>query len=284
MLNYIFHQLRNNGKFSKRVKKRYEIFWHDPQAEQIRNARMSRYDSPEKWEDAPFWQRRLSNKYNAREFAAMHGCKVSELYWKGADVENINFAKLPPYYVIRPTIGHSCNNVFVMDNGQNLFDKKYYSGEEIRAILKTEIDKNPDLEFLVEEFLENEEGQHTILTDYKFYCFNGEIACLYVINRLSPKSGYGTFYDEHWNQLEKVQFNYPPSFDQKAPTCFEEMVATAKSLSSLYGIFVRIDLYATKRGCVFGEFTPTPSMGMNFTSYGRKLMINYWDKYCKGLI
>lgn len=245
---------------------------------------MSRFDDIEKWKAAPYWQRRLSNKYNAREFAIKQGCQVPELYWKGADVENIDFSKLPPYYVIRPTVGHSSNNVFVMDNGQNLFDKKQYSQEELITILKSEISKKPDLEFLIEEFLENEQGDHAILTDYKFYCFNGEIACLYVIKRLSAKSGYGTFYDEHWNQLKKVQFNYPLCPDQEAPECFEEMIATAKALSKIYGMFVRIDLYAGKKGCVFGEFTPTPSMGMNFTNFGKKLMLTYWDKYCPGLI
>jgi hypothetical protein len=284
MLDFVLYHLRNNSKFSKRIKKRHRIFWDDEQAEQIRNVPMSRLDSMEKWQDAPYWQRKLSNKSNAREFAIMHGCRVPELYWKGADVENIDFSKLPPYYVIRPTVGHSSNNVFVMNNGHNLFDKKHYSDSDLITILKNEIDKNNNLEFLIEEFLENEEGNHAILTDYKFYCFNGEIACLYVIRRQSAKSGFGIFYDEHWNKLEKVQFNYPLSVDQTAPPCFEEMVAVAKTLSKVYGIFVRIDLYATKKGCVFGEFTATPSMGRNFTSFGRRLMLNYWDKYCHGLI
>ena len=284
MLDRVVHYMRNNGQFSKRIKKRYETFWHDSQAEEIRNTPMSQYDSIEKWKAAPYWQRRLSNKHNAREFAKMNGCKVPDLYWKGTDIENLDFSKLPPYYVIRPTIGHSCNHVFVMNNGQNLFDKKQYSHEGIKAILKREVAKNPALEFLVEEFLQNEEGNHAILTDYKFYCFNGEIACLYAINRLSPKSGFGTFYDEHWNQLKKVQFNYPPIDNQKPPRCFKEMVETAKKLSKSYDMFVRIDLYATAKGCVFGEFTPTPSMGMNFTSFGKKLMLTYWDKYCYGYI
>lgn len=284
MLDRIVHHLRNSGQFSKRIRKRYETFWLDSEAEQIRNTPMSQNDCIEKWKSVPYWQRRLSNKYNAREFAKMQGCKVPDLYWKGADVENIDFSNLPPYYVIRPTVGHSCNLVFVMDNGQNLFDKKHYRDEQIRAILKREVMKNKSLEFLIEEFLKNEDGKYAIPTDYKFYCFNGEIACLYAINRLSPKSGYGTFYDENWNELKKVQFNYPPISNQKAPNCFKEMVETAKALSKSYDMFVRIDLYATPKGCVFGEFTPTPSMGMNFTSFGKKLMLSYWDKYCYGYI
>jgi hypothetical protein len=284
MLNTILHHLKNNGQFAKRIKKRHEIFWGDAQAEQVRNTVMSRNDDIEQWKAAPYWQRRLSNKYNAREFAQMHGCQVPDLYWKGADVENIDFDKLPPCYVIRPTIGHSSNHVFVMRHGQNLFDKKQYTQEQIKAALQSEVKRDDKIEFLVEEFLRNEDGEYEILTDYKFYCFRGRIACLYAIDRLSPKKGYGTFYDEHWNRLKKIQFNYPAAENQKKPACFHDMVTTAKKLSISYDVFVRIDLYATAKGCVFGEFTPTPSMGNNFTEYGKKLMLTYWDKYCCGLI
>ncbi|MBL4678752.1 MAG: hypothetical protein JKY70_21550 [Mucilaginibacter sp.] len=210
----------------------------------------------------------------------MHNCQVADLYWRGRDIDSIDFSKLPENYVIRPTIGHSSNYVFLMKGGLNLFDKKPYSEQEIKNILKQEVYKNHHLEFLVEEFLQNENGEHTILTDYKFYCFKGKIACLYVIDRLSPKTGFGAFFDERWNRLRKIQFNYPAAQNLVKPACFEKMVSKAKLLSESYGMFVRLDFYATAKGCVFGEFTPTPSMGTNFTNYGKDLMIEYWNKYC----
>lgn len=284
MLNTITDYLRNSGKFTKRIKSRHEIFWKDANAETIRNSKMSKDDHLEKWRDIPHWQRKLSNKFNAREFAHKHGCKLPELYWKGADVDNINFTALPANYVIRPTTGHCSSLVFLMRDGLNLFDRKSYTSEQIREILRDETENKPHLEFLFEEFLEQEQGEHGILNDYKFFCFNGEIACIQLINRVGPNQGYGSFYDENWNKIKNVTHTYTPAKTQAAPSCLDDMVASAKKLSKAYGIFVRIDFYATYKGCVFGEFTPTPSMGRNYSRFGRKLLLSYWDKYCSGLI
>ena len=53
---------------------------------------------------------------------------------------------------------------------------------------------------------------------------------------------------------------------------------------SISRIFVRIDFYATDKGAVFGEFTPTPFRGLFFTPHADKLFIPLWDQYCNGLI
>jgi hypothetical protein len=284
LLERIKKKMINSGEFTDRVLRRHKIFWGDPAAEKIRNVRMSHEDPIEKWMDVPYWQRKLSNKANAREFALMQGCQVPDLYWRGSDVENIDFSALPPYYVIRPTTGHSAKMVYVMDHGTNLFDGKQYEPEEIVAALKAAVDMKEDQEFLIEEFLQNEEGEYKVLTDYKIFCFNGEIATIWEIKRIDPKKGFATFYDENWNRIDEVHIFYPPKDAGPPPKCFPEMVSQAKSLSKAYGMFVRLDFYATNRGAVFGEFTPTPALGKGHTPFGKKLMIKYWDKYCKGQI
>lgn len=272
------------GKFSVRIKKRHEIFWNDINAELVRNTPMTEDDPIEKWKDDVYWQRKLSNKFNAREFAKKHGCDVAKLLWKGADAEHIDFSALPPQYVIRPTIGHSCNNVYIMTNGVNLFDHKYYTPAGIKDALKIETLKNPAQEFLIEEFLMNDSGAYEILKDYKFFCFNGKIATICVIRRLSPQSGYNTFYDEHWNKMKMVNKTFGDGEDHPKPECFDDMVEQAKRLSKAYGIFVRIDFYSTYRGAVFGEFTPTPGMGNNYSRFGEELLSKYWENYCYGLV
>lgn len=274
----------SRDKFSTKIKKRHEIFWNALNAEEVRNTMMSREDPIEKWKDNDYWQRKLSNKFNAREFAIKHGCSVPELFWKGSDVENINFSALPPQYVIRPTIGHSCNNVFVIKNGLNLFDHKYYTPEKLRVALKLEIRKTPAQEFLVEEFLMNDDGAYEILKDYKFFCFRGKIATICVIRRISPQYGYNTFYDEHWNKMEMVNRTFSDGEDHPKPKCFDDMILQAKKLSLAYDIFVRIDFYSTPKGPVFGEFTPTPGMGNNYSKFGEELLLKYWENHCYGLI
>ncbi|QNL52034.1 hypothetical protein H8S90_10920 [Olivibacter sp. SDN3] len=284
MLKYIKNYLGNSNDLTTKIMKRHRIFWEDPQAETVRNTRMSRLQPLATWKDVPNWQRKLSNKYNAREFAIKNDCKTADLYWKGSHVDQIDFESLPKHYVIRPTIGHNSNNVFIMKEGLNLFDNKYYTNEEIREYLKLTLSQQPAIEFLIEEFLQNETAEHQILTDYKFYCFNGHIASCHVINRLSPKSGFASFYDEHWNKMPTVHVGYPFKEWQEKPKCYEDMVSKVKQLSRAYEIFVRIDFYATAKGAVFGEFTPTPSLGNHFTSYGKRLLLQHWEAYCKGMI
>jgi hypothetical protein len=284
MFQKVLTYLRDRGEFPDRIRNRNRVFWSAPDAKQIKITKNTKADPLSKWQDAPNWQRKLSNKGNSREFAELFGARLPALYWKGSDVDQLDFATLPNHYVIRPTIGFGSNQVFIMNNGTNLFDCRRYEPEEIRTILKNMISNREGLEVLVEEFLQNEKGEYGIQTDYKFYCYKGEIACCWVINRESPKSGNGSYYDLNWNKIKMVNTTYPHKFDPIKPKCYEEMIEQARKLSIPYDIFVRIDFYATPKGAVFGEFTPTPCMGKMYTSFGKKLLLDYWDKYCPGKI
>lgn len=284
ILKKIYTYWLDRGVFPGKIRNRNREFWQAADSEAVRSLKNFKEDPMDLWRDKPCWQRKLSNKANSREFAEMQGCKLPDLYFKGANVEQIDFSKLPSHYVIRPTIGHSSNMVFVMDQGLNLFDQKRYEFEEIRAILKDMVRKRPGLEILVEEFLQDEQGAYGIQTDYKLFCFKGEVACVWVINRESPTKGFASFYDEEWNLLPMVNITYPFNANQERPACFDEMLSQAKKLSIAYDIFVRVDFYATPKGAVFGEFTATPSMGKNYTRYGKKLLAKYWNQYCEGLV
>ncbi|WP_242916175.1 ATP-grasp fold amidoligase family protein [Pontibacter liquoris] len=245
---------------------------------------MRAYDPLEKWQDVAHWQRKLSNKYNAREFASKHGCRVPALFWRGREVNMIDFDALPPQYVIRPTIGHSSQKVFLMDGAVNLMDNRSYTPDHLKKALSGAIAENPYLEFLLEEFVKDENGAHRIPDDYKISVFNGEVAFIDVINRTSPKTGFSSCYTQHWERIENVADFYQPAPLQNLPRCLGEMLVCARQLSKAYKIFVRIDFYATDKGAVFGEFTPTPSQGDGFTAKADKLLTRYWDTYCYGMI
>lgn len=272
------------GPFEQRIRNRYKAFWRSPEAEIVRNTPMAAADPLENWRDVEHWQRKLSNKHNAREFAKMHGCRVPELYWKGKDHTRIDFGALPDRFVIRPTIGHSSGLVFLMKDGVNLMDKKRHTPESIRSILGEALQKNPYLEFLIEEFVRDETGEHRIPDDYKIYMFNGELAGIQVINRLGPSKGFTSCYDEDWNRISNVNLYYPRAPLQQAPDCLQAILDQVRFLSKTYEIFVRIDFYATDKGAVFGEFTPTPFMGTSFTAEAENTFVAYWDKFCKGMI
>jgi len=272
------------GEFSERIKHRHSTFWDAPDAEAVRNTPMSASDPLAKWQDVAHWQRKLSNKHNSREFAKMNGCRVAELYWKGRDLRSLNAEQLPKQFVIRPTIGHSSDLVFLMDGPLNLMDGQTYAKQGIIEKLDEALRQNQELEFLIEEFVRTEQGEYKIPNDYKFFIFNGEVASIQVINRLSPKKGFTTFYDKDWNPMEAITTFYSKGTYQQPPACLKEMMEYAKTLSKAYEIFARIDFYATDKGAVFGEFTPTPALGKNFAPAAGQMLVNYWDKFCTGKI
>lgn len=280
----ILSALKKDRKFSERIKKRHKLFWQEPNTEEVRNTIMDANDPINKWKDVKNWQRKLSNKSNSREFAVKLNCRVAALYWKGRNYNTINFDNIPAHYVIRPTIGHSSGLVFLMNSSINLMDGKTYPQEDIKKVMAKALSENENLEFLIEEFVRTEDGIYKIPDDYKFYMFNGQIAAIQVINRSNSAKGSNSWYDENWNETISITSNYKQGKIQQAPKCLPEMIEYAKKLSREYGIFSRIDFYATDKGAVFGEFTPTPALGKGFTPEGDKLLSEYWDKYCKGLI
>ena len=275
---------KSGNEFSNRIKNRYRIFWKSKDVDVIKVKILNASDPMEKWKEEKNWQRKLSNKHNSKEFARKHNCKVAELYWKGKNFNTIDFDNLPDQYVIKPIKGHSSRLVFLMDNGVNLMDGKIYSKEDIKEVLAKALNENKTSEFLFEEFLRSEDGVYKIPDDYKCYMFNGEVACIEVINRLGPSKGFTTCYNENWQVIENINPYYPEGDYQQPPKCLQELLEKAKELSKSYEIFVRLDFYATYKGAVFGEFTPTPACGDGFTPKAEKLFINYWDRFCKGKV
>lgn len=276
--------VKGHGEFSKRIQHRHCLFWNSPEAEIVRNTVMKASDSLERWKDVENWQRKLSNKDNAREFAKKHGCRVPELYWRGRNTKEINFTTFPDQFVLKPTIGHSSRLVFLLHNELNLLDNLFYSRKELTEIMRKALEQNPYIEFIIEEFVRSEQGDFKIPVDYKFHTFRGEIAAINVINRFANKEGFMRAYDENWNVITELGTDFPKGPYQSPPACLEEMKMHAKELSKAYGIYVRIDFYATDKGVVLGEFTPTPSAGKYFTPEADKLLIKHWNKYCKGMI
>jgi hypothetical protein len=273
------------GEFAQRIQHRNRTFWGNAAGRKLKHELISANDPMEAIRSGEYWQRRLSNKFNSREFVTKLGGRVPDLYWKGRDVSNINFRQLPRQFVIRPTLGHSCNLVFLMNDSVNLMDQRTYKHKELVAILKKAVAEHPHVEFLVEEFIRSEDGAYKIPKDYKFYTFNGEIARIEVINRLGPNEGTTSLYTPQWKEVESLSFQkYGSAPYEDPPRCLEEMIDQAKAISKAYEIFVRIDFYATDKGAVFGEFTPTPALGKVFTPKAEALFIRYWNQYCEDMI
>lgn len=277
--------LKREPEFTRLILKRHKIFWGGEKNAKSRLPLLFRNDPLTKWKQTENWQRVLSHKGNSREFAIKFGCRVPELYWRGNHLSDVNLSKLPDKFVIRPSIGTNSRMVFLMDGKTNLFDGKKYSDQQLISMISEASLQESNVEFLIEEFLTDENADRNIMNDYKFYMFNGEVACIRLINRKSPKEGENLYYNEEWDLIPTIKkTKYKEGSYQSPPVCLEEMISYAKGLSKQCEIFMRIDLYATTKGAVFGEFATTPSHGIGYTPNGSRFLMSYWNNYCKGMI
>lgn len=118
---------------------------------------------------------------------------------------------------------------------------------------------------IIEEYL-SEFGEKSVI-DYKFHCFNGNVAsCLVAFDRDSehPHSNVCLDdYDLHWNRTGHMKEEYNPTGKLiPRPHLLDDMVSIASSLSK--GLdYVRVDLYDVvvdgAEKVLFGELTFTPN-------------------------
>ena len=122
--------------------------------------------------------------------------------------------------------------------------------------------------------MEDETGE---LRDYKFFCFNGEVAAVMVAtNRFNKEKEAGFDYlDTDFNKYDFVKGHKNSEILPEKPKTFEEMKKYAKMLS--VGIpHVRVDFYNVNGEIFFGELTFFDGGGFE------KFEPESWDKVFGG--
>lgn len=226
----------------------------------------------------------LVDKYAVREYVKEKiGVKyLNECYAVYDCPSDINFEELPNSFVIKGVHG-SGFNLLVQDKSTLNVDealsklvewskKNYYYQQGLEWAYK---DVKP--RFIAEKYLtEFEKGS---ITDYKFYCFNGEPKFVEVhLDRVEAHKS--AFYDLEFNKLpfrdgpiDKWIVN-----DVIKPSNFEEMQELASKLADRLP-FVRVDLYSIKNEIIFGEMTFYPADARDdfYPSEYNKIIGNYLE-------
>lgn len=209
---------------------------------------------------------RCVDKYDVRRYVEECGLGhiLNELYGVYEKVEDIDFDSLPNQFVIKDTLGGGSNGVIICkDKSQLDWDK---ASSQMRAWISQKVTKSGGREWpyysgckkhriVVEKYLSSDESVGG-LSDYKFFCFNGETNCLLVTadRDLGGKVGIG-FYD---GEFRKINCNWvdekPLERIMPKPENFDEMLSCAKKLSRKFP-HARIDLYSFEGKTLFGEIT-----------------------------
>ena len=169
--------------------------------------------------------------------------------------DDIDFDKLPDQFVLKCT--HDSGR-FCIRRDKSSFDKEK-AKEKLEKSLEHNFYwwtrewpyKNVKPRILAEKYMED--AKNEVLTDYKFFCFNGEPRMMYLSNDASSHP-HTDFFDMEWNHLPFRMKDPNAEILPPKPLLFDEMKNIAKKLSS--GIpHVRVDLYVINGQIYFGEMT-----------------------------
>lgn len=186
------------------------------------------------------------------------------------DVDDIDWCNLPNKFVLKTTHGGGGSGVIVCKdkNRLNIRDverrlKKSLS-QDIYSISREWPYKSVPRRILAETYMQDESSDTECdLSDYKFYCFNGEPIYCQVIRDRNTKETID-FYDMNWKHMPFVGLN-PMAKNGCTPVdkphCLDKMIDICRKLSCEIP-FVRIDLYEINKSPYFGEITFFPNRGL----------------------
>lgn len=184
------------------------------------------------------------------------------------NMDDIDWDSLPMKYVMKTSHGGGASGVVICRN-KNVFDRqkaiKVLSNslkKDIYRILKEWPYKNVKKCVFAEEYICPESNMDD-LTDYKWYCFNGEPTFCQVIQNRSTKETID-FFDTKWNHQDFIGLNPGAIHATNQPSCphnLERQIRVARVLSQDIP-FVRVDLYQVEDRLFFGEITFFPFSGL----------------------
>lgn len=204
---------------------------------------------------------KCADKYDVREYVESKGYKsiLNELYGLYNHPDEIDFSILPDSFAIKVTNG-SGTNIFIEDKSKiNISSIKKQINDWI-SLKNCSYGRewcyyNIKPRIIIEKLIEKDENND--LPDYKFFCFNGEVYCLYTMIDYVENHDNGklAFYDKNFNKLPFKRLDFGEITKEiKKPKNLDKMVKIAEDLSKDFP-HVRVDLYNVNGNIIFGELT-----------------------------
>lgn len=183
--------------------------------------------------------------------------------------EDIDWNSLPDRFVLKTTHAGGGNGVVICKSKKSFNQKeaiekltKSYNSSNYSCFREWPY-KNVPRKIIAEKYMEgNPTTLVADLSDYKFFCFNGEPKYCQVIRDRRSKETID-FYDMEWNHQEFVGLNPVARnglMPVARPECLQDMIEVCRKLSEAIS-FLRVDLYLIEGKIYFGEMTFFPASG-----------------------
>ncbi len=267
-IEYLYMSNLKAGDYPKTLKKMYR----NKVGKELNLENPTTYNEKIQWSklyDSTPIKTKLSDKYLVRDWVKD---KIGEEYlvpllgvWD--DFDEIDFDALPDQFVLKANHGSGWN-IIVSDkdkldkaDAKRKFNKWLKRNFAFYGLEMQYKDIKPNI--IAEKYIILEGADD--LPDYKFFCFNGKVFCLYtMINyALDHSKGQLGFFDRDYKLLPYHRLDFKPITEQPlAPKNFDKMVELAEVLSQGFG-HVRVDFYNLDGKIYFGEMTFTNACGFS---------------------
>lgn len=186
--------------------------------------------------------------------------------------EDIDWDALPNEFVLKTTHGGGSGGVVIckdkktFDRNKAILTLRDSMNSDIYRSLREWPYKDVKKRVLAEKYMAPKDMVNNPiydLSDYKFFCFNGEPKYCQVIRDRHSKESID-FYDMNWRHQEFVGLNPIASNGINPvpqPLLLDDMICICNKLSKNMK-FVRIDMYVIDNRIYFGEITFYPASGM----------------------
>ncbi len=239
----------------------------------VRAGRKPNLKNPERFSDKLAWlklyyrdelMRTCSDKASVVDYVKECGLGdiLNEQYAVYDSVEDIDWDALPDQFVLKDTLAGYSNGVLLV------YDKKTLDIEETKKKLNRWLKSSSyrsekglwvlggrKARIIAEKLLISDSKGD--LPDYKFFCFNGKVFCLYLMRNYTQNhdEGENAFLDCDFNLLPVTRTDYKKITKlPEKPKNFEKMLEIAETLSKPFP-HVRVDLYNIDGKIYFGELT-----------------------------
>ena len=206
-----------------------------------------------------------------------------------ATLDELDWDSLPDRFVLKPLNGAANRATFLLhrdgDGFQDLMDGGYKSRDDVVRVAVDLVDRGlVSARFCVEELLAPRVDLRDRIAqpdDFKVFCF-WDRPVVVMQRRLGGTPDHSAwrfkFWSSAWDDLGPVK--YPDRCDPtlEEPAGSDEIIEAATRIGRHLAIpFVRLDLYDTDRGVVFGEVTPHPGPPERWDPKVDEILGRHWE-------
>ncbi|WP_157773352.1 ATP-grasp fold amidoligase family protein [Brachybacterium vulturis] len=213
------------------------------------------------------------DKLVGKRFVEELGFRSARILRQFERIEDIDIEGISEPFVLKPTFSSSNHGVFLLRGTEKsgvFWDDQHQCERSIAEILqvltqRSESSQYEDKRWIAEERIRGT-NDDLVPHDVKFFAFHGQIGLVQLTEHRRPRNRVA-FFDGEFRRLpftpEESGIRVNPAIlelhELPLPVHASELIEMAKEISSAMPTpFVRIDLYDTPDGPVFGEFTFTP--------------------------